>query len=274
MRADRPTGSAGDGRAGAEPMPTISFPSGAIIPDWSDVQSPAARAALGAAFDAFIGRKWHGLDETDDCVRRAVLDLYPATGKGPGLREIALITGLAVERVAGSLRRLADRDLLVLDADGRIVRAYPFSDSDTGHRVELAVVSIAAMCAIDALGTGAMLAQDTAIRSSCRLCDRAVEIGTRDRGRALAAASPGEAVVWSGMLYGGACAATSLCTVQAFFCSDEHLERWRTSGPASGASGFRLSLEEAFQVGRAIFAAMLSPSKAASEPATSARGSP
>ncbi len=226
------------------------------------------------AFDAFIGCKWRGLDETDDRVRRAVHDLYPATGKGPGLREIALIAGLAAERVAGSLRRLADRDLLVLDEDGRVVGAYPFSDSDTGHCVELPVVSIAAMCAIDALGMGAMLAQDTAIRSSCRLCGRAVDIGTRDRGRTLAAASPEEAVVWSGMLYGGACAATSLCTVQAFFCSDEHLERWRARGPAGGASGFRLSLEEAFQFGRAIFAPMLSPSKAAFEPATSARGSP
>src|SRR5258706_95503 len=82
-------------------------------------------------------------------------------------------------------------------------------------------------------------------------------------GRTLAAASAEEAVVWSGMLYGGACAATSLCTVQAFFCSDEHLERWRARGPAGGASGFRLSLEEAFQFGRAIFAPMLSPSKAA-----------
>jgi hypothetical protein len=256
-------------------MPTTSFPCGAIIPDWSDVQSPAARAALGAAFDTFIGRKWHGLDETDDCVRRAVLDLYAATGKGPGVREIALITGLAAERVAGSLRRLADRDLVVLDADGRIAGAYPFSDSDTGHRVELPAVSIAAMCAIDALGMGAMLAQDTAIRSSCRLCGGAVEIGTRDRGRNLVVVSPAGAVVWSGILYGGGGAATSLCTAQAFFCSDGHLERWRASGPAGGASGFRLSLEEAFQVGRAIFAPMLlAPNVAASEPTTSARGSP
>jgi alkylmercury lyase len=275
MRADCPTGSARGGRSGAEPMLTTSFPCGAIIPDWSDVQSPVARAALGAAFDTFIGRKWHGLDETDDCVRRAVLELYAATGKGPSLHGIALAIGLAAERVAGSFRRLADRDLIVLDANGQIVGAYPFSDSDTGHRVELPAVSIAAMCAIDALGMGAMLAQDTAIRSSCRLCGQAVEIGTRDRGRNLAVVSPEGTVVWSGILYGGACAATSLCTVQAFFCSDEHLERWRAGGPAGGANGFRLSLEEAFQVGCAIFAPMLSASKAAaSELTTSARGPP
>jgi hypothetical protein len=63
-------------------------------------------------------------------------------------------------------------------------------------------------------------------------------------------------VVWSGQRYAGDCAASSLCTVQAFFCGDDHLEGWRASGPAGAEDGVRLNLPEALDVGRAIFAPM------------------
>jgi alkylmercury lyase len=257
MNAGYPTCSAPDERPGAEPTPTVSFPSGAVVPDWSEIPSPAARAALHAAFDVFIGRKWRGLDETDDRVRGAVLGLYAEMGKGPAPPEIAVAAGLARKQVVGSLQRLSERDLVVLDAEGRVVGAYPFSDSDTGHLIDLPTVSVAAMCAVDALGVGAMLAQDSAIRSSCRFCGESIHVGTRAGGRELAASSPHGALVWSGLLYGGACAATSLCTAQTFVCSDDHLERWRATGAAGSATGFRLSLEEALQIGRAIFGPML-----------------
>ena len=121
----------------------------------------------------------------------------------------------------------------------------------------MASVSLAAMCAIDALGLGAMIAQNSAIRSSCRLCGRAIRIATRGRGRELAGILPQSAVVWSGIVDSGVCAATSLCTVQALFCCDEHLEEWRTAGPPDGPNGFRLSIDEALQLGRAVFSPML-----------------
>jgi hypothetical protein len=48
------------------------------------------------------------------------------------------------------------------------------------------------------------------------------------------------------------CAADTLCTVITFFCSAAHLEAWRSANHPD-AAGFRLSLDEAVQVGRAIF---------------------
>src|SRR3546814_7694576 len=79
------------------------------------------------------------------------------------------------------------------------------------------------MCAIDALGTGAMFGTDVVIESRCRACGGPIQIATRDRGIALDHVEPRSTLVWSGNRYEGACAATSLCTVIAFFCrSEEH----------------------------------------------------
>jgi mercuric reductase len=58
--------------------------------------------------------------------------------------------------------------------------------------------------------------------------------------------------MWQSVRYEGACAATSLCGATAFFSSDEHLSAWRREG-SPDAPGFRLSMEEALEAGRAIF---------------------
>jgi hypothetical protein len=113
------------------------------------------------------------------------------------------------------------------------------------------------MCAVDALGIGAMFDADVVIKSGCRACGGSIRIATRDRGVALDSVEPGTTVVWSGNHYEGACAATSLCTVIAFFCSEAHLEdRWRTN--RLGSEGYCPTPDEAMQVGRALFAPVLS----------------
>ncbi len=113
-----------------------------------------------------------------------------------------------------------------------------------------------ALCAIDALGMGAMLACDTAIESSCPECGVPIRIATRDKGRALASVRPAAVVVWAGIQYADGGGATSGCTVKLFFCSDEHLEAWRHRVDPDGA-GFRLSVEAALQVGKGLFVPML-----------------
>jgi mercury(II) reductase len=140
---------------------------------------------------------------------------------------------------------------LVLDGD-KIVGAYPFTDGDTGHRVTLNGRVINAMCAVDALGIGAMTERDITIASRCRHCDRPIRIATRDQGRVLAQVEPQAAVVWQSVHYEGACAANSLCATTAFFCSDDHLSAWRRER-AADEPGVRLSIEEGLEAGRALF---------------------
>jgi len=151
------------------------------------------------------------------------------------------------------LARLQARDAVVLSpASGEIVGAYPFTDRVTEHQVTLGAVTLRAMCAIDALGIGSMYDEDIEIRSRCRHCAAPIEITTTDRGRAIALCRPTTAVVWSSAGYEHSCAANSLCTEIAFFCSDAHLQQWRANRPHDSL-GFRLSMDEALEAGRAIF---------------------
>ena len=72
---------------------------------------------------------------------------------------------------------------------------------------------------------------------------------TDDRGMTLREVAPTGAVVWVGLRQSCGCAAETLCTELLFFCSDEHLARWRKDR----SDRYRLSPEEAFQVGKALF---------------------
>lgn len=242
--------------AEAAGWPAVAFRGGAIIPDWGAVTTPQAQDALRAIVEAFIGPKWDGLDETESRTHGIVLSGYAASGHAPETADVAAAAGLTRDEVHGVLRRLAERDLLVLDAAGRISGAYPFTDGPSEHRVDACGLTVGAMCAIDALGIGAMLERDVAVGSACRQCRRPLTIRTRSRGRELDQVEPSGFVVWSGHRYAAGCAASSLCSVQAFFCDDAHLDAWRRNGPAAGQEGARLSLAEALEVGVAIFAPM------------------
>lgn len=242
--------------ADAASRPTVTFPDGAVIPDWGSTKTPTAREALSAIFEAFIGPKWPGMDEAEDQVRRAVLRAYADSGRAPATAEIGAAGSLAPDEVASALRRLAGRDLVVLDGVGQVTGAYPFTDASSEHRVEVGGVTMSAMCAIDALGIGAMLRRDAVVRSLCRHCGRPLTIRTRGGGGELEAVEPAGVVVWSGDRYADGCAASSLCTLQACFCDDDHLAAWRAGRPVSAQGGVRLRLPEALEVGRAIFAPM------------------
>jgi len=108
------------------------------------------------------------------------------------------------------------------------------------------------MCAVDALGIGAMTDRDITIASRCRHCGAPIRVITRDQGRMLARIEPKTSVMWQSVRYEGACAANSLCATTAFFCSDDHLSAWRRE-QAADEVGFRLSIEEGMETGRALF---------------------
>jgi hypothetical protein len=219
----------------------------------SDVVSPRTREALLAIENAGALISWCGLSVEDDRVRIALLQMYAERGRAPAIVDLAIRVGLSASQLEATLTSLEVRDVIVRDNDtGRIVGAYPFTEAQTEHRVDLGAQTLNAMCAIDALGIGAMYDRDVRIRSTCRLCGTSIEIATLNRGRELAYWTPEMAIVWSGISYEHACAANSLCKVLAFFCSDEHLAAWRRQ-QANESPGFRLSMEEGLEAARAIF---------------------
>lgn len=225
------------------------------IPDWSVVTAPAARRAIeGILTVGHYDSRFDGLKADTAYVLAQVLRLYAQLGRAPTVREIATRARLSEPVVRDHLVRLRERDLILLDPSRwTILGAYPFTEADTGHSVTFDKTgkTLATMCAIDALGAGAMCLDDVTIRSACRSCGSPVIARTGDQGMVLKAVTPAESVVWVGLKQSRGCAADSLCTALLFFCSDEHLERWRAAGGAG--DGHRLSAEEAFQVGKSLF---------------------
>lgn len=228
-------------------------PATTAAPHRSDVISPRAREALLAIENAGALISWYGLSPEEDRVRIALLQMYAEQGRAPAIVDLAARVGLSGSQLQAVVTSLEARDVIVRDKDtGRIIGAYPFTEAESEHRVDLGAQTLHAMCAIDALGVGAMYDRDIRIRSSCRMCGTAIEVATLNRGRELAYWTPEAAIVWFGIRYEHGCAANSLCKVLAFFCSDEHLEGWRQR-QGEGSRGFRLSMEEGLETGRAIF---------------------
>ncbi|MCH7554578.1 MAG: alkylmercury lyase family protein [Proteobacteria bacterium] len=236
----------------------IAVRPGVTMPDWSAVTSGIVREALGAVFETCDWEeRWAGLDEAQDRTRRAILQSYPRIGHAPSIRELALMTGFAPDQTRDLIAKLAARDMVVLGYnDATLIGAYPFIDRDTEHRVRLGESDLNAMCAIDSLGAGAMLGVDTVIATACRACAAPIRIEMRQRGTALADHAPPGAVVWAGIQYANRCAADSLCTTMAFFCSDAHLDSWRADQDPE-PRGYRLSMDEGLQMGKAIFMPLL-----------------
>jgi mercuric reductase len=248
-------------------LPSFVVRPGVTFPDWSVVTSPAVRDVLQALIGSdHVLNRWSGYNPTTDRVRVALLQLYAESGRAPAPDMLAERAGLSRTVIRPLLQELRGRDLVVLDGE-RIVGAYPFSDRDTGHRVTLDSHALNAMCAVDALGIGAMTDRDVAIVSRCRHCGAPIRITTRDRGRALAEIEPRAAVMWQSIRYESACAANSLCATTAFFCTDEHLSAWRNERSAD-EPGFRLSIEEGLEAGRALFGPSLAGVDAPIDPAS------
>lgn len=247
-------GPASTGAGGADiesDRPTFDIRPGVRFPDWHCIQSSNAEAALLAMFRAVrVERRWTDYSPTLDQVRAAILRGFAASGHGPSLVELAHATGIPRQEVSAVLGELARRDLVVLGENGRVTGAYPFTSLETEHSVRRGALQVRAMCAVDALGIGAMLGEDVEILSSCRACASPIRVQTGGEGTALHSVEPAEAVVRVGEDYEGNCGATSLCASIAFFCSDAHLDKWRSS---AGATGHRLTVDEAHQVGCAIF---------------------
>jgi mercuric reductase len=238
----------------------VALRPGVTFPDWTAITSPESRSALTAILSAFdLDRRWGGYGEEEDRVRRMVIEGLAELDHRPDEAWLAARTGLEQDRVAAMLDRLVSRDLVVRESGSdAIVGAYPLTTRATEHHVMLGSRVVRAMCAIDALGAGAMFRTDVAIESRCRACGAPIRIATREQGTVLDRVEPNSALVWSGIRYEGACAATSLCTVITFFCSKAHLEAWRQENHP-GARGYCLTPDEAMQVGRALFAPVLEP---------------
>ena len=109
--------------------------------------------------------------ERDRSLRNATYGLFVELGRPPTPAEVGDAEGLGTETVEQGWRRLHDAHALVLDRDGKILMANPFSAAPTQHRVEAGGRQWYANCAWDAFGICAALKTDGRITTACPDCE-------------------------------------------------------------------------------------------------------
>lgn len=209
-----------------------------------DLTGPAGRAGRGRRAPAGGGLR---------AVHQAVLRHFAVIGHAPqagDLEEVAAAAG----RTAGEVLADLDReDFLHLDQADRIRAAYPFSATQTRHRVRLASgVQVWSMCAIDALGMSSMLGQDLTISSSDPVSGHLIEV-TFSGGAV--AWEPAEAAVFDGCRNGEGPAAVVCCDVLNFFAGRASAEQWMREHP--GVTGQVITQDQAVETGARIFGPLL-----------------
>jgi hypothetical protein len=158
---------------------------------------------------------------------------------------------------SAALATLAREDLVHTDNDGTILVAYPFSARSRGHRLTIdGRRTVEAMCAIDALGTAAMLNQPVEINSHDPLTGH--EIWLRVSPREGNRWKPETAVVLAGSSCASGPSYGCCCDVLNFFETTETAEQYLREHEA--VAGMPISIPEAIETGRAIFGEVLKES--------------
>lgn len=244
-------------RLGVAPL-SAELRTGVHRPDWPKITLPKAREVLQRRLVAHPAgvSGWARLDKAEDKALTAVLRYFASHGRGPSIEDVAGTSGEPLDTVRRALETLRVRDLIVLSESGAsLLAAYPFAAYPTGHRVTLHGQTVDSLCAIDALGAGAMCGTETTISSACAHCGKPIHIATSGSGTLLAAVEPTAAVVWYTLAFEG-CVAQSRCPSTVFFCNDDHLAAWRAQ-KGTHVLGDRLAMEEALEIGVALFEPLL-----------------
>jgi Alkylmercury lyase len=121
------------------------------------------------------------MDERDLHVRNLTYAAFVELGRAPTADEIAATAGLDRVETEESWRRLHGAHALVLDDDGAIRMANPFSAVPTPYRVHAAGRSWYGNCAWDAFGICAALHADGEIETSCLDCGEPIAVRVRSR---------------------------------------------------------------------------------------------
>ena len=111
-----------------------------------------------------------------DSVRIHVYDVTLAAGRPPSIRDISSALGHEQRAVREALIELSSRRVLVLQPDGEILMAPPFSAVPTPFVVSSDRLSTFVNCAWDALGAAVMLRRPTSVSAACADCGQAMRL--------------------------------------------------------------------------------------------------
>jgi hypothetical protein len=121
------------------------------------------------------------MDERDVHVRNLTYSAFVELGRAPMLEEIAATAGLSPAETAVTWRNLHEAHALVLDEEGDLLMANPFSAIPTPYRVRAAGRAWYGNCAWDAFGICAALHADGEIETACLDCGDPISVSVEDQ---------------------------------------------------------------------------------------------
>lgn len=130
------------------------------------------------------------LNDFDLRVRALVYDRFISTGRAPSVADIALAEKVTGDDAKVALQKLADKHQLVLQSNGEVLMANPFSAVPTPYVVQTAERAYWGNCIWDAMGIPNMLGADAGITTACPDCGDAMQL-TVEGGRL----APAEGIV-------------------------------------------------------------------------------
>ncbi|WP_249643827.1 alkylmercury lyase family protein [Nocardia sputi] len=203
-------------------------------------------------------------DPTEKAVHQDILRFFATSGRAPTAAQLAETRAVHAVPIEQVLRHLHDADVIRTDTDGLIVAAYPFSAAPTPHRVRIAGgPTVSAMCAVDALGIGAMLGTQVIITTTDPVTSDPITITADNQ---LATAQPATTVVFVGAQAGLGPSAETCCSHLNFFTERRTAQKWADDHP--GVDGDIVELPDAHHLGTAIFGHLLEPSSSPRLPHT------
>jgi hypothetical protein len=116
----------------------------------------------------------------DKQVRHYIYEYFVKTGQAPTLHHCAQAFSCPLADIQAVYQRLAYGRALVLQSNGEILMAEPFSAVPTAFAVELGNHDWWGNCIWDALGILAMLKEDGCVVTACGCCNDAMQLEIRN----------------------------------------------------------------------------------------------
>lgn len=189
------------------------------------------RSSMITAFEAVLLRQ----------IFEAVLE----SGKAPSVTVLQKVLKTYRLRIVRTIGKLEEKDRLVREKEtGEIVSVYPLSLVPTEHQVIMeGEKKLFANCALDALSIPHMFNKNAEIISQCHTCKETVTI-TIINGE-IASKSHPNIYVWN-PTHVERPAAALCCPFINFFCSEEHIEAWKSENPQLAEKGQSRLLEQEY----------------------------
>jgi hypothetical protein len=177
-----------------------------------------------------------------------------ANGEKPTIQSIMSGLGANSENIIKeTIRKLEKIDLLTHEGSN-ITSAYPYSAIETPHKVIFEnQKEVYALCATDSIGIHFMTKKNIVIESVCPQCGDKINIQVKN---GEISSENKDIIEFISYQERGCCTAENLCPFLNFFCSRDHLKKWKLENPEL-KKGLVLNLPKALELSKKVFSGLI-----------------